>query len=119
MLALGAGDLPQARLWIDWTIEMNESIFTPERNRAYRCLQTLVNFIIERGDNKFNDYQIAFNKMYGKACVDEMWLYATAKKQFFGLSDLINIEHNDRNPMDQFVMHSKLLSVYQKLQQTM
>ncbi|TSJ92199.1 30S ribosomal protein S12 methylthiotransferase accessory protein YcaO [Gilliamella apicola] len=119
MLALGAGDLPQARLWIDWTIEMNESIFTPERNRAYRCLQTLVNFIIERGDNKFNDYQIAFNKMYGKACVDEMWLYATAKKQFFGLSDLINIEHNDRNPMDQFVMHGKLLSVYQKLQQTM
>ena len=119
MLALGAGDLPQARLWIDWTIEMNESIFTPERNRAYRCLQTLVNFIIERVDNKFNDYQIAFNKMYGKACVDEMWLYATAKKQFFGLSDLINIEHNDRNPMDQFVMHSKLLSVYQKLQQTM
>lgn len=117
MLALAAGDLPQAKLWIDWTVEMNESIFTSERNHAYRCLQTLVNFIIERGENQFSDYQNAFNKMYGKTCVDEMWQYATGKKQFFGLADLISNEHN--HPMDQFVMHQKLLEVYNKLKQTM
>lgn len=117
MLALVAGDLPQAKLWIDWTVEMNESIFTTERNHAYRCLQTLVNFIIERGENQFSDYQNAFNKMYGKTCVDEMWQYATGKKQFFGLADLISNEHN--HPMDQFVMHQKLLEVYNKLKQTM
>lgn len=117
MLALAAGDLPQAKLWIDWTVEMNESIFTTERNHAYRCLQTLVNFIIERGENQFSDYQNAFNKMYGKTCVDDMWQYATGKKQFFGLADLISNEHN--NPMDQFVMHQKLLEVYNKLKQTM
>lgn len=117
MLALAAGDLPQAKLWIDWTVEMNESIFTSERNHAYRCLQTLVNFIIERGENQFSDYQNAFNKMYGKTCVDEMWQYATGKKQFFGLADLISNEHN--YPMDQFVMHQKLLEVYNKLKQTM
>ncbi|MCX8675078.1 YcaO-like family protein [Gilliamella sp. B3023] len=117
MLALAAGDLPQAKLWIDWTVEMNESIFTSERNHAYRCLQTLVNFIIERGENQFIDYQNAFNKMYGKTCVDEMWQYATGKKQFFGLADLISNEHN--HPMDQFVMHQKLLEVYNKLKQTM
>jgi len=118
MLALAAADLPQAKLWIDWTVEMNESIFTPERNHAYRCLQTLVNFIIERGENQFTDYQKAFNKMYGKDCVDDMWQYATAKKQFFGLTELKNAEY-DKNPMDQFVMHQKLLAVYHKLQQTM
>lgn len=117
MLALAAGDLPQAKLWIDWTVEMNESIFTTERNHAYRCLQTLVNFIIERGENQFSDYQNAFNKMYGKTCVDEMWQYAIGKKQFFGLADLISNEHN--HPMDQFVMHQKLLEVYNKLKQTM
>lgn len=117
MLALAAGDLPQAKLWIDWTVEMNESIFTTERNHAYRCLQTLVNFIIERGENQFSDYQNAFNKMYGKTCVDEMWQYATGKKQFFGLADLNSNEHN--HPMDQFVMHQKLLEVYNKLKQTM
>lgn len=118
MLALAAADLPQAKLWIDWTVEMNESIFTPERNHAYRCLQTLVNFIIERGENQFTDYQKAFNKMYGKDCVDDMWQYATTKKQFFGLTELKNAEY-DKNPMDQFVMHQKLLAVYHKLQQTM
>lgn len=119
MLALAAGDLPQAKLWIDWTVEMNESIFTSERNHAYRCLQTLVDFIIERGENQYRNYQQAFNKMYGKNCVDEMWQYATAKKQFFGLTDLISPEHDGKNPIDQFVMHQKLLAVYYKLQQTM
>lgn len=119
MLALAAGDLPQAKLWIDWTVEMNESIFTSERNHAYRCLQTLVDFIIEREENQYRNYQQAFNKMYGKNCVDEMWQYATAKKQFFGLTDLISPEHDGKNPIDQFVMHQKLLAVYYKLQQTM
>jgi ribosomal protein S12 methylthiotransferase accessory factor len=118
MLALAAGDLPQAKLWIDWTVEMNESIFTPERNHAYRCLQTLVNFIIERGENQFSNYQNAFNKMYGKACVDNMWQYATAKKQFFGLTDLISHEQESNHPMEQFAMHQKLLAVYHKLKQT-
>lgn len=118
MLALAAADLPQAKLWIDWTVEMNESIFTPERNHAYRCLQTLVNFIIERGENQFSDYQKAFNKMYGKDCVDDMWQYATAKKQFFGLTESKDAQY-DNNPMEQFAMHQKLLAVYHKLQQTM
>ena len=118
MLALAAADLPQAKLWIDWTVEMNESIFTPERNHAYRCLQTLVNFIIERGENQFSDYQKAFNKMYGKDCVDDMWQYATAKKQFFGLTESKDAQY-DNNPMEQFAMHQKLLAVHHKLQQTM
>ena len=118
MLALAAADLPQAKLWIDWTVEMNESIFTPERNHAYRCLQTLVNFIIERGENQFSDYQKAFNKMYGKDCVDDMWQYATAKKQFFGLIESKDAQY-DNNPIEQFAMHQKLLAVYHKLQQTM
>ena len=119
MLALAAQDLPQAKLWIDWTIEMNESIFSVERNHAYRCLQTLVNFIIERGANQFDDYQPAFNKMYGSSCVAEMWLYATAKKQFFGLTDLDHPISDSDSLMDLFTMHKKLLDVYNKLHQIM
>jgi len=119
MLALAAGDLPQAKSWIDWTIEMNESIFSAERNHAYRCLQTLVNFIIERGANQFNDYLPAFNKMYGNTCVAEMWLYATAKKQFFGLTDFEHSVSETNSLMDKFAMHQKLLDVYHKLNQIM
>ncbi|MBI0103385.1 YcaO-like family protein [Gilliamella sp. W8145] len=119
MLALAAQDLPQAKLWIDWTIEMNESIFSSERNHAYRCLQTLVNFIIERGANQFDNYQSAFSKMYGNSCVSEMWLYATAKKQFFGLTDLDHSDADSDSLLNQFTMHKKLLEVYHKLNQIM
>ena len=119
MLALAAKDLEQAQAWIDWTVEMNESIFTPQRNHTYRCLQTLVNFILERDKKQFNHYQDAFYKMYGKECVDEMWQYANGEKTFFGLADLISADKSSNNNLQQFAMHQKLLSVYQKLHQAM
>ena len=119
MLALAAKDLDQAQAWIDWTVEMNESIFTTERNHAYRCLQTLVNFILERDKKQFSHYQDAFNKMYGKECVDEMWQYANGEKMFFGLADLTMTDKSSNNNLQQFSMHQKLLAVYQKLHQAM
>ena len=119
MLALAAKDLDQAQAWIDWTVEMNESIFTMERNHAYRCLQTLVNFILERDKKQFSNYQDAFNKMYGKECVDEMWQYANGEKMFFGLADLTMTDKSSNNNLQQFAMHQKLLAVYQKLHQAM
>ena len=119
MLALAAKDLDQAQAWIDWTVEMNESIFTTERNHAYRCLQTLVNFILERDKKQFSNYQDAFNKMYGKECVDEMWQYANGEKMFFGLADLTMTDKSFNNNLQQFAMHQKLLAVYQKLHQAM
>lgn len=119
MLALAAQDLEQAKLWIDWTIEMNESILSPERNHNYRCLQTLVNFILQRDVNKFNDYQMAFNKMYGQTSVKKMWQYAIGEKTFYGLNDFSTTTQSSNENLDQFTMHQKLLAVYQKLHQTM
>ncbi|MCX8656617.1 YcaO-like family protein [Gilliamella sp. B2840] len=119
MLALAAKDLEQAQAWIDWTLEMNESVFTPERNHAYRCLQTLVNFMLERDKKQFIHYQDAFYKMYGKNCVDEMWQYANGEKTFFGLDDLTTTVKSSNNHLQQFAMHQKLLSVYQTLHQAM
>lgn len=119
MLALAAQDLEQAKLWIDWTIEMNESILSSERNHNYRCLQTLVNFILQRDVNKFNDYQMAFNKMYGQTSVEKMWQYAIGEKTFYGLNDFSTTTQSSNENLDQFTMHQKLLSVYQKLHQTM
>lgn len=119
MLALAAQDLEQAKLWIDWTIEMNESILSPERNHDYRCLQTLVNFILQRDVNKFNEYQMAFNKMYGQTSVEKMWQYAIGEKTFYGLNDFSTTTQSSNENLDQFTMHQKLLAVYQKLHQTM
>jgi len=112
MLALAGKDLEQAKLWLDWTIEMNSSIFTPERNHAYRCLLTLVDFMLMRDVKQFSQYQAAFNKMYGEKSVNEMWLYATGKKRFLGL---FNVDDN----LTQFSAHQQLLAVYHKLHQAM
>ncbi|SCC26274.1 ribosomal protein S12 methylthiotransferase accessory factor [Gilliamella bombicola] len=119
MLALAGKDLVQAQQWIDWTVEMNESIFTPERNHDYRCLQTLVNFILQRDKKQFNNYRTAFNKMYGKACVDDMWQYANGEKTFLGLADSATADKATNDNLAQFAMHQKLLAVYNKLHQVM
>ncbi|MBX4133094.1 YcaO-like family protein [Frischella sp. Ac48] len=112
MLALAGQDLEQAKDWIDWTIEMNSSIFSKERNHAYRCLQTLVDFALSRDKQQFSDYQAAFNKMYGETTVTTMWQYVTAEKRFFGLFAF-------DNNLSEFTAHQQLLSVYTKLKQTM
>ncbi|WP_392564647.1 30S ribosomal protein S12 methylthiotransferase accessory factor YcaO [Orbus wheelerorum] len=112
MLALAGKDLEQAKLWLDWTIEMNSSIFTPQRNHAYRCLLTLVDFMLMRDAKQFTNYQPAFNKMYGEDHVNEMWQYATGKKHFLGL---FNVDEN----LTQFTSHQQLLAVYHKLHQAM
>lgn len=112
MLALAGNDLEQAKLWLDWTIEMNGSVFSVERNHAYRCLLTLVDFILMRDKKLFVNYQAAFNKMYGEECVDTMWQYATGKKRFFGLFDV-------DEDLTQFPLHQQLLNVYHKLHNLM
>ena len=43
----------------------------------------------------------------------------TAKKQFFGLTDLDHSDADSDSLMDQFTMHKKLLEVYYKLHQIM
>lgn len=112
MLALAGKDLSQAKDWIDWTIEMNSSVFSSQRLHAYRCLQTLVDFALLRDKHDFTNYQFAFNKMYGESLVNQMWQYVTAEKRFFGL---FAIDHD----MTVFAAHQQLLTVYAKLQQTM
>lgn len=108
MLALAGQDLAQASLWIDWTIEMNQSVFNPDRLHAYRCLQTLVQFRVERDEKDLKLYQIAFNKMFGANVVEQMWDIALGKAKFFGLFDV-------DEDLKVFPMHQDLLKVYQKL----
>lgn len=42
MLATAGGDLEQALIWTEWTMEFNASVFSAERANYYRCLQTLL-----------------------------------------------------------------------------
>ncbi|WVD63471.1 30S ribosomal protein S12 methylthiotransferase accessory factor YcaO [Utexia brackfieldae] len=112
MLALAGGDLEQAQAWIDWSIEFNQSIFTPARMHAYRCLQTLVNFALTRDSADFNQYQPAFDKMYGQDVVREMWQIVLGNQKFHGLFQI-------DDELTQLPAHQTLLSVYQKLHQSL
>lgn len=108
MLALAGQDLETANLWIDWTLDMNQSTFNPERLRAYRCLQTLVQFRLERDIADFPLYRMAFCKMFGDKMVEQMWQVALGKSKFFGLFAV--------DPdLNAFPMHQDLLKMYQKV----
>lgn len=112
MLALAGQDLESALDWLDWTINMNQSIFTAERLLAYRCLQTLVEFRLERDEAELPLYQTAFEKMFGQETVNAMWDFATGKTRFFGLFAL-------SADLNEFPVHQALLSVYDQLHQAL
>lgn len=109
MLSLAAGDLEQAVMWIEWTIEFSGSTFTAQRHHDYRCLQTLVQLCLERGEDSISEYHDALVKMYGEETVNTLWQYTIGKQRFYGLF-AVDAE------LSQFTAHQALLSAYMKLQ---
>ncbi|KOC92946.1 30S ribosomal protein S12 methylthiotransferase accessory factor YcaO [Winslowiella iniecta] len=108
MLALAGGDLDQALIWTEWTMEFNSSIFTPERANYYRCLQTLL--LLSQEDQRDPlQYHNAFVRMYGSAAVEAASAALSGEAPFYGLqavdSDLVA-----------FPAHQSLLAAYEKLQ---
>lgn len=108
MLALAGGDLDQALIWTEWTIEFNQSIFSPERANYYRCLQTLLLLAMEE-DRDPLQYHRAFVRMYGEAAVDAASAAISGEAPFYGLQVV------DRD-LHAFPAHQALLAAYEKLQ---
>ncbi len=69
MLALAGGDLEQALIWTEWTMEFNSSVFSPARANYYRCLQTLL-LLSQEDARQPLQYLNAFIKMYGAEAVE-------------------------------------------------
>src|SRR5699024_6096169 len=110
MLALAAGDLQQALLWIEWTLEFNRSTFDVKRVTAYHCLHTLVKMLIYKCHEHFSDYYPALCKMYGQERLDTLWSVVCGQQRFYGLFAV-------DEDLTQFTVHQALLQVYQQLQQ--
>ncbi|WNN45840.1 MULTISPECIES: 30S ribosomal protein S12 methylthiotransferase accessory factor YcaO [Winslowiella] len=108
MLALAGGDLEQALIWTEWTMEFNSSIFSPERANYYRCLQTLL-LLSQEDERDPLQYHNAFVRMYGSAAVEAASAALSGEAPFYGLqavdSDLVA-----------FPAHQSLLAAYEKLQ---
>lgn len=109
LLALAGGDLEQALIWTEWTIEFNELNFTPHRLKFYRCLYTLLQFATSRDVSKFSDYYSAFKAMYGEEAVIQAWSHIQQKQFFY---DLFKIDKN----LQPLKAHQDLLAIYEKLQ---
>lgn len=108
MLALAGGDLDQALIWTEWTMEFNSSIFTPERANYYRCLQTLLLLSQEPGRDPVQ-YHTAFTRMYGSDAVEAASAALTGEAPFYGLQAV-------DNDLAAFPAHQSLLAAYEKLQ---
>ncbi|WP_265911928.1 30S ribosomal protein S12 methylthiotransferase accessory factor YcaO, partial [Erwinia billingiae] len=109
MLALAGGDLDQALIWTEWTMEFNNSIFTPARANYYRCLQTLLLLSQEEGRDPVQ-YHTAFVRMYGLDAVEAASAAIGGEAPFYGLQSV------DEDLMA-FPAHQSLLAAYEKLQQ--
>ena len=109
MLALAGGDLDQALIWTEWTMEFNSSIFTPARANYYRCLQTLL-LLSQEEERDPVQYHNAFVRMYGLDTVEAASAAISGEAPFFGLQSV------DEDLMA-FPAHQSLLAAYEKLQQ--
>ncbi len=83
MLALAGGDLEQALVWTEWTMEFNSSVFSPERASYYRCLQTLL-LLAQEEDRQPLQYLNAFVRMYGADAVEAASAAMSGKAAFYG-----------------------------------
>ena len=108
MLALAGGDLDQALIWTEWTMEFNQSIFSAERANYYRCLQTLLLLAME-DEREPVQYHRAFVRMYGQATVDAASAALSGEAPFYGLQAIDEDLHA-------LPAHQALLAAYEKLQ---
>jgi len=108
MLALAGGDLDQALIWTEWTMEFNGSIFSPERANYYRCLQTLLLLAMEDERDPLQ-YHHAFTRMYGADALEAASAAISGEAPFYGLQAV-------DDDLKAFPAHQALLQAYEKLQ---
>jgi len=109
MLALAGGDIDQALIWTEWTMEFNASLFSPARANYYRCLQTLLLLSLEDERDPVQ-YHTAFVRMYGQEAVDAASAAISGEAPFYGLQSV-------DEELLAFPAHQSLLAAYEKLQQ--
>ena len=78
MLYLALGELELALDWANWTMNMNSSVFTPERTNYYRALISIIELHLDNTRDP-QQYRTVFERMYGKEAVQQAWA-AVAEK---------------------------------------
>lgn len=110
MLHLALGEWESALDWANWTLNMNNSVFTSERVNYYRALINILELHLD-DSREPQQYRSVFNLMYGKSAVDAAWAAVADNGNPF-----YNLPASDEN-LDNFQEHQALLTAYEKLQQ--
>ncbi|QDX30259.1 30S ribosomal protein S12 methylthiotransferase accessory factor YcaO [Dickeya poaceiphila] len=108
MLALAGGDLEQALSWAEWSLDFNQSVFSPARSNYYRCLQTLLQLALEPELDPAQYYD-AFVRMYGQDAVETASAAISGEQCFYGLFTV-------DTDLKALPAHQSLLAAYEKLQ---
>ncbi|OOF52072.1 ribosomal protein S12 methylthiotransferase accessory factor YcaO [Rodentibacter genomosp. 1] len=109
MLHLALGELEQALDWANWTLNMNSSVFTPERTNYYRALISVLELCLDK-NRVPEQYRSAFEKMYGKETTEQAWTAVIENGNPF-----YNLPASDEK-LENFKEHQALLNAYAKLQ---
>ena len=109
MLHLALGELEQALDWANWTLNMNNSVFTTERVNYYRALISIIELHLDE-NREPAQYRAVFEKMYGKDAVKQAWAAVSESGNPF-----YNLLASDEN-LKNFKEHQALLGAYGKLQ---
>ena len=109
MLYLALGELELALDWANWTMNMNSSVFTPERANYYRALISIIELHLDNTRDP-QQYRTVFERMYGKEAVQQAWAAVAEKGNPF-----YNLPASDET-LENFKEHQALLGAYAKLQ---
>lgn len=111
MLNLAIGETEEALSWVEWTIDFNQSTFTPERMRYYRCLHTLL-LLSQEPNRHFDEYEVAFKDLFGQEYLTQALDALNGIQPFNGLL----FEGEKTVTLNSFKTHMSLLDAYEKLQ---
>ena len=95
--------------WANWTMNMNSSVFTPERANYYRALISIIELHLDNTRDP-QQYRTVFERMYGKEAVQQAWAAVAEKGNPF-----YNLPASDEM-LENFKEHQALLGAYAKLQ---
>ena len=110
MLYLALGELELALDWANWTMNMNSSVFTPERANYYRALISIIEYIYDNTRDP-QQYRSVFERMYRQRSRSTSLGCGGGKR----VTPFYNLPASDET-LENFKEHQALLGAYAKLQ---
>lgn len=108
LLTLSLQDLETALEWLNWTLAFNQ--LTQPRQHLLRCLSQCIHFSLDP-NRPLEQYKSVLLELYGSELLERCLKMASGEQIF-------NEFPSDNGDFNQFGMHSALLKIYSRMQNT-